>query len=102
MTHQQAWRGPGGHHGGRANVAYPTDSGLLAPRGVTKLAGMVKALQGIGLATRTSGRGRTDPWLSDGQVGQPTFPPQRSWLKNCGSRLKVDGQPVDRGNTARI
>ena len=35
-----------------ANVAYPTDSGLLA-RGVAKMAGMVRALQGMGLASRT-------------------------------------------------
>jgi IS5 family transposase len=41
-----------------ANVAYPTDSGLLA-RGVTRLAGLVKALQGMGLATRTTARDRT-------------------------------------------
>ena len=41
-----------------ANVAYPTDSGLLA-RGVTKMATMVKALQGMGLATRTTARDRT-------------------------------------------
>ena len=34
-----------------ANVAYPTDSGLLA-RGVTKMAGIVKALHGMGLARR--------------------------------------------------
>jgi IS5 family transposase len=41
-----------------ANVAYPTDSGLLA-KGVAKMAGMVKALQGMGLASRTRFRDRT-------------------------------------------
>ena len=41
-----------------ANVAYPTDSGLLA-KGVTKMAGIVKALKGMGLATRTTARDRT-------------------------------------------
>lgn len=40
------------------NVAYPTDSGLLA-KGVTKMAGIVKALKGMGLATRTKARDRT-------------------------------------------
>ena len=41
-----------------ADVAYPTDSGLLA-RGVTKMAGLVAALHGMGLATRTKARDRT-------------------------------------------
>ena len=41
-----------------ANVAYPTDSGLLA-KGVAKMAGIVKALKGMGLATRTKARDRT-------------------------------------------
>ena len=41
-----------------ANVAYPTDSGLLA-KGVAKMAGIVKALKGMGLATRTTARDRT-------------------------------------------
>ena len=41
-----------------ANVAYPTDSGLMA-KGVARMAGMVKALQGMGLATRTKARDRT-------------------------------------------
>jgi IS5 family transposase len=41
-----------------ANVAYPTDSGLLA-RGVAKMAKGIKKLQGAGLATRTSTRDRT-------------------------------------------
>jgi IS5 family transposase len=41
-----------------ANVAYPTDSGLLA-RGVAKMAKGIKKLQGAGLATRTSARDRT-------------------------------------------
>jgi IS5 family transposase len=41
-----------------ANVAYPTDSGLLA-RGVAKMAGMVKTLEGMGLATRTRFRDRS-------------------------------------------
>jgi len=40
------------------NVAYPTDSGLLA-KGVAKMAAMVKALQGMGLATRTRFRDRS-------------------------------------------
>jgi hypothetical protein len=40
-----------------ANVAYPTDSGLMA-KGVARMAGMVKALHGIGLATRTKARDR--------------------------------------------
>jgi IS5 family transposase len=40
-----------------ANVAYPTDSGLLA-RGVAKMAKGIKKLQGAGLATRTSNRDR--------------------------------------------
>jgi IS5 family transposase len=41
-----------------ANVAYPTDSGLLA-RGVAKMAKGIKKLQGAGLATRTQSRDRT-------------------------------------------
>jgi IS5 family transposase len=41
-----------------ANVAYPTDSGLLA-KGVAKMAGMVKALRAMGLAKRTKARDRT-------------------------------------------
>jgi IS5 family transposase len=41
-----------------ANVAYPTDSGLLA-RGVAKMAKGIKKLQNAGLATRTATRDRT-------------------------------------------
>ncbi len=41
-----------------ANVAYPTDSGLLA-RGVAKLAGNVERLKQLGLARRTPFRNRT-------------------------------------------
>jgi IS5 family transposase len=41
-----------------ANVAYPTDSGLLA-KGVAKLARLTKAIKGAGLATRTRARDRT-------------------------------------------
>jgi len=41
-----------------ANVAYPTDSGLLA-RGVAKLARTVAALKDMGLAVRTGHRDRT-------------------------------------------
>src|SRR5271156_132246 len=41
-----------------ANVAYPTDSGLLA-KGVAKMAKAVKRLQGAGLAVRTPTRDRT-------------------------------------------
>jgi IS5 family transposase len=41
-----------------ANVAYPTDSGLLA-KGVAKMARLVKRLQAAGLATRTVTRDRT-------------------------------------------
>jgi IS5 family transposase len=41
-----------------ANVAYPTDSGLLA-KGVAKLAKLTKALKAAGLATRTKARDRT-------------------------------------------
>lgn len=41
-----------------ANVAYPTDSGLLA-KGVTKIAKTVTKLQGLGVATRTKLRDRT-------------------------------------------
>ena len=41
-----------------ANVAYPTDSGLLA-KGVTKLARSVSSLKSLGFATRTSFRDRT-------------------------------------------
>ena len=41
-----------------ANVAYPTDSGLLA-KGVAKMAKSIKSLQGQGLATRTKTRDRT-------------------------------------------
>jgi transposase, IS5 family len=41
-----------------ANVAYPTDSGLLA-RGVAKMAALTKRLKGFGLATRTKTRDRT-------------------------------------------
>ena len=41
-----------------ANVAYPTDSGLLA-KGVAKLARLTKAIKAAGLATRTRSRDRT-------------------------------------------
>jgi len=41
-----------------ANVAYPTDSGLLA-KGVAKMAKSIKSLQANGLATRTKTRDRT-------------------------------------------
>jgi IS5 family transposase len=41
-----------------ANVAYPTDSGLLA-KGVAKMARLVKRLQEAGLASRTATRDRT-------------------------------------------
>jgi IS5 family transposase len=41
-----------------ANVAYPTDSGLMA-KGVAKMAKAIKSLQGKGLATRTKTRDRT-------------------------------------------
>jgi IS5 family transposase len=41
-----------------ANVAYPTDSGLLA-KGVAKMAKAIKALQAKGLASRTPARDRT-------------------------------------------
>jgi len=41
-----------------ANVAYPTDSGLLA-KGVAKLARLTKAIHTAGLATRTKTRDRT-------------------------------------------
>ncbi len=41
-----------------ANVAYPTDSGLLA-KGVAKLAKLTAAIKAAGLATRTTFRDRT-------------------------------------------
>jgi IS5 family transposase len=41
-----------------ANVAYPTDSGLLA-KGVAKMAKAIRALKDKGLATRTESRDRT-------------------------------------------
>ena len=41
-----------------ANVAYPTDSGLLA-KGVAKMAKAIKSLQARGLASRTASRDRT-------------------------------------------
>jgi IS5 family transposase len=41
-----------------ADVAYPTDSGLLA-KGVAKMAKSIKSLQANGLATRTKTRDRT-------------------------------------------
>lgn len=41
-----------------ANVAYPTDSGLLA-KGVAKMAKAVEKLKGAGLASRTRSRDRT-------------------------------------------
>jgi IS5 family transposase len=41
-----------------ANVAYPTDSGLLA-KGVAKMAVLVAALKLLGLASRTKARNRT-------------------------------------------
>ena len=41
-----------------ANVAYPTDSGLLA-KGVAKMAKAIKSLQVKGLASRTASRDRT-------------------------------------------
>src|SRR5918995_320027 len=41
-----------------ANVAYPTDSGLLA-KGVAKLARLTRQVHAAGLATRTKARDRT-------------------------------------------
>ena len=41
-----------------ANVAYPTDSGLLA-RGVARMVALTKKLKGFGLAKRTTVRDRT-------------------------------------------
>jgi transposase, IS5 family len=41
-----------------ANVAYPTDSGLLA-KGVARMAGVIKRLKAEGLAVRTTTRDRT-------------------------------------------
>jgi transposase, IS5 family len=41
-----------------ANVAYPTDSGLLS-KGVVKMAGAAKKLKALGLAARTATRDRT-------------------------------------------
>jgi IS5 family transposase len=41
-----------------ANVAYPTDSGLLA-RGVARMAALTRKLKGLGLAARTKTRDRT-------------------------------------------
>jgi IS5 family transposase len=41
-----------------ANVAYPTDSGLLA-RGVAKMAAGIKKVKALGLAARTTSRDRT-------------------------------------------
>lgn len=41
-----------------ANVAYPTDSGLLA-KGVAKMAAAIARLKAMGLATRTTTRDRT-------------------------------------------
>ncbi|MGA2930612.1 MAG: ISNCY family transposase [Acidimicrobiales bacterium] len=41
-----------------ANVAYPTDSGLMA-KGVAKMAKSIEKLKGAGLASRTSSRDRT-------------------------------------------
>jgi IS5 family transposase len=41
-----------------ANVAYPTDSGLLA-RGVARMAALTRKLKGLGLAARTETRDRT-------------------------------------------
>lgn len=41
-----------------ANVAYPTDSGLLA-KGVDQMVRLTRKLQGLGLATRTTMRDRT-------------------------------------------
>jgi transposase, IS5 family len=41
-----------------ANVAYPTDSGLLA-RGVARMARLTRRLKGLGLAARTHSRDRT-------------------------------------------
>ena len=38
-----------------ANVAYPTDSGLLA-KGVAKMAKSIEKLKGAGLASRTKSR----------------------------------------------
>ena len=68
-----------------ADVAYPTDSGLLA-KGVAKMAKAVKRLQGAGLAVRTptSGTGpgwfvlvpaRSAPIFAGGRARQKT----RSW-----------------------
>ncbi|MCA1696478.1 MAG: transposase, partial [Actinobacteria bacterium] len=41
-----------------ANVAYPTDSGLLA-KGVTKMVATIAKLKALGLAARTASRDRT-------------------------------------------
>ena len=59
-----------------ANVAYPTDSGLMA-KGVAKMAKAIKSLQASGLATRTATRDRTRVMRSRARsIGQPS-PAQR-------------------------
>jgi IS5 family transposase len=50
-----------------ANVAYPTDSGLLA-KGVAKMAKSIKSLQTQGLATRTKTRDRTKMMRSRARI----------------------------------
>ena len=55
---RQARQGPRRYHGRPANVAYPTDSGLLA-KGVAKFTKTVGAIKATGLARRTRFRDRT-------------------------------------------
>ena len=60
-----------------ANVAYPTDSGLLA-KGVAKMAGTVRRIKDAGLATRTTTRDRTRSVRSRARDDRRT-PVSRPW-----------------------
>lgn len=76
-----------------ANVAYPTDSGLLA-KGVAKMARIVKRLQAAGLAGRTVTRDRTRSVRRRAhEIG--------AWLRRRSNEAKAEVLAIT-GDLARI
>jgi IS5 family transposase len=82
-----------------ANVAYPTDSGLLA-RGVAKMARLTRRLRGFGLARRTRFRDRTRSMRRRAHsIG--------AWLRRRTESAKdevyaITGEMVDRAEAAVV
>jgi IS5 family transposase len=82
---------------GPANVAYPTDSGLLA-RGVAKMAKGIKKLHGAGLATRTSSRDRTKMMRSGARdIGANLAPAQWGGRRRGKENQRGDGSRSGKG-----